>query len=42
VVSLERPVPWRSWISVSTDGEFILYTQLDQEEGNIMLLENFR
>jgi Tol biopolymer transport system component/DNA-binding winged helix-turn-helix (wHTH) protein len=42
VVTLERAVPWRSWISVSTDGRFILYPQLDQEESNIMLLENFQ
>jgi len=42
VATLERPVPWRSWISASADGKFVLYTQNDQDEGNIMLLENFR
>jgi Tol biopolymer transport system component/DNA-binding winged helix-turn-helix (wHTH) protein len=42
VATLKRPVPWRSWISVSADGRFLLYPQQDQEESNIMLLENFR
>jgi Tol biopolymer transport system component/DNA-binding winged helix-turn-helix (wHTH) protein len=41
VLTLERTVPWRSWISISADARFILYPQQDQEESNIMLLENF-
>ena len=42
VVTLEKPVPWKSWISASADGKFVLYQQIDQDESNIMLLENFR
>jgi len=39
VVTLEKP---GEWISASADGKFILYHQIDDEESNIMLLENFR
>lgn len=42
VAMLEGRVPWRSWISASADGKFVLYPQNDQDESNIMLLENFR
>jgi hypothetical protein len=42
VVTLEKPVPWKSWISASANGKFVLYQQQDQRESNIMLLENFR
>jgi len=42
VMTLEGRVPWRSWISVSADGKFVLCPQNDQDESNIMLLENFR
>jgi len=39
VATLEKP---GEWISASADGKFVLYHQLDHEESNIMLLENFR
>jgi hypothetical protein len=39
VTTLEKP---GEWISASVDGKFVLYHQLDHEESNIMLLENFR
>jgi Tol biopolymer transport system component len=42
LLALEKPVPWKSWISASADGKFVLYQQQDQVESNIMLLENFR
>jgi Tol biopolymer transport system component len=42
MVILEQPVTWRSWISASADGEFVLYGQNDKEESGIMMLENFR
>ena len=43
VAMLERPIPRGiQRISVSPDGRWLLYTQIDQSGGDIMLMENFR
>ncbi len=43
VATLERPIPRGiAGISVSPDGRWLLYTQLDQRGSDIMLMENFR
>ena len=34
--------PWHPRVSVSADGHFVLYQQIDMRVSNIMLLENFR
>ena len=43
VAVLERePVNWFSNLAISPDGRWILYTQLDQDGNDIMLVENFQ
>ena len=43
VAVLERPIPPRLWgLAVSPDRRWILYTQIDQSSGDIMMMENFR
>jgi Tol biopolymer transport system component len=37
-----RPVPGTSGPSVSPDGHWLLYSQVDRQASNIMLLQNFR
>jgi hypothetical protein len=34
--------PWPLWVSVSADGKFALYQQIDMYVSNVMALENFR
>jgi Tol biopolymer transport system component len=43
IAVLERePVNWFSNLAISPDGRWILYTQLDQDGNDIMLVENFQ
>ena len=43
VAVLERPIPPRVWgLDVSPDRRWVLYTQIDQSSGDIMMMENFR
>jgi hypothetical protein len=41
IAPLEKQ-PFPLWLSVSADGKFALYQQLDVEVSNVMMLENFR
>jgi Tol biopolymer transport system component/DNA-binding winged helix-turn-helix (wHTH) protein len=41
--SLEKmPTPWEKGLAVSADGKWLVYSQLDQSNSDIMLVENFR
>jgi Tol biopolymer transport system component len=42
LLSLPKGVRFNSGLGVSPDGRWLLYSQLDREESDIMLLENFR
>jgi hypothetical protein len=38
---VKEPINWASNLAISPDGRWILYTQLDQSDSDIMLMENF-
>ena len=40
IATIEKPL--RADISVSPDGQFLFYTQLDRQISELMLIENFR
>ncbi len=40
ISTIERPD--RHYLSVSPDGRWILYSQIDQEGSDLMLVENFK
>jgi Tol biopolymer transport system component/DNA-binding winged helix-turn-helix (wHTH) protein len=43
VAPLEKmPTPWERGFAVSRDGKWLLYSQLDQSNSDIMVVENFR
>jgi Tol biopolymer transport system component/DNA-binding winged helix-turn-helix (wHTH) protein len=43
IAPLEKiPTPWEKGFAVSADGNWLLYSQLDQHNSDIMLVENFR
>lgn len=43
IAVLDKPITKHSWgLSISPDGQWLLYTQFDQSGSDIMLLENFR
>ena len=42
IATIEKePINWASNLAVSPDGRWILYTQVDQSDSDIMLMENF-
>jgi Tol biopolymer transport system component/DNA-binding winged helix-turn-helix (wHTH) protein len=43
IAPLEKiPSPWEKGFAVSADGNWLLYSQLDQNNSDIMVVENFR
>jgi hypothetical protein len=42
VAEIEKPLQaWNSGLAVSPDGQWVLYSQIDQSGSDIMLVENF-
>jgi Tol biopolymer transport system component len=38
----KMPTPWEKGLAVSADGKWLVYSQLDQNNSDIILVENFR